>query len=167
MVHFGDAASSTETTVRLGSSSYTGRVPIPQAKPENSFSNVSRRWPSYWSLVRGRTSSIHSELIPTTAKQQLPFLELTYMRVPIAVSFANEIRLDLIQPNHKSVPFFTSFLGTPDLIMIDRALVMKRAIWTTRKDESMAHGGWKNIWLIGRGEKGFDMYSSEYLMLAF
>lgn len=29
----------------------------------------------------------------------------------------------------------------------------------------MAHGGWKNIWLIGRGEKGFDMYSSEYLML--
>lgn len=104
MVHFGDAASSTETTVRLGSSSYTGRVPIPQAKPENSFSNVSRRWPSYWSLVRGRTSSIHSELIPTTAKQQLPFhlpfLELTYMRVPIAVSFANEMRLDLIQPNH-------------------------------------------------------------------
>lgn len=85
MVHFGDAASSTETTVRLGSSSYTGRVPIPQAKPENSFSNVSRRWPSYWSMVRGRTSSIHSELIPTTAKQQLPFhlpfLELTYMSV--------------------------------------------------------------------------------------
>ena len=77
----------------------------------------------YWSLVRGRTSSIHSELIPTTAKQQLPFhlpfLELTYMRVPIAVSFANEMRLDLIQPNHKSVPFFTSFLGTPDLIMIE------------------------------------------------
>jgi len=33
------------------------------------------------------------------------------------------------------------------------------------KDESMAHGGLKNIWLIGRGEKGFDMYSSEYLML--
>lgn len=119
MVHFGDAASSTETTVRLGSSSYTGRVPIPQAKPENSFCNVSRRWPSYWSLVRGRTSSIHSELIPTTAKQQLPFLELTYIRVPIAVSFANEMRLDLIQPNHKSVPFFTSFLGTPDLIMIE------------------------------------------------
>jgi len=145
MVHFGDAASSTETTVRLGSSSYTGRVPIPQAKPENSFSNVSRRWPSYWSLVRGRTSSIHSELIPTTAKQQLPFhlpfLELTYMRVPIAVSFANEMRLDLIQPNHKSVPFLTSFLGTPDLIMIDRALVMKRAIWTTRMNQWHTVGG--------------------------
>lgn len=63
------------------------------------------------------------------------------MRVPIAVSFANEMRLDLIQPNHKSVPFLTSFLGTPDLIMIDRALVMKRAIWTTRMNQWHTVGG--------------------------